>query len=856
MTRALRKLIAPLCVACALVSAALGQGLPKYGATCVPEPSTGNRCTANDLAIEVISVDPARAHCDLGETFDLDVLVSLGSGKLRSAAERYNVGVWVGEDGAPSIGGNQCTFSALQPLAPNESGLNLTSGSGPYREINGDICGDILDSEITYHEFTAKNVLCRDTNGNGKLDISITVAWLRNKNDSQCSSTDPSDETGYYPLQSSACREEDNYDIDVIVVEPPPEIEVYKTAIPDFVRSPSGTVSFEVEVFNESDRTDKLTITSLTDDQFGDLAGQGNCALGAELAAGESYRCEFQKVLEGNPGETHQNTVTATAADEAGLEATDTDSAIVTFLDAEEPLRPDIRVIKAASPHSISEPGGPVLYRVEVWNDGETDLTLTSLQDSLTEGDGSLDQIGNCKLPQDIGLGLSYECGYVLPISGRYPGSVSNIVTATAEDPVSGLTVTDTDEAEVNFRDAPIALSMRKLASPRVITERSLVTYTVIVTNQSKAESVTLESLVDNYHGDLLSLGLDCGDGPLTGPISLELPPDGSTITCTFSAWVPEGNGSIPTVPTDYPDTVTASGSADDGSLVSVSATAEVELIPDTGGAPTLPQIAVIKNAFPNQVPITGGAVEFSAAIHNQSANESVLIESVIDNVHGNLNNRGTCGPITENNPREIAAGESFKCEFVETLTGTEGFIERDTITASGQGMTSGEAVTGFDRAAVRFTGVPLDVTVSKTPSRNLIDPGETVEFTIDIDNQNDFSVEIYAIVDSVFGNLEGTGNCAVPLVITPRTSSTCSFAKATFPNVRPRLHYNELSIYAQPEGVQRTSNAAPITASDQAWIAFTRALSEIALPVPVLPNGLLIALCALGVWWLGRRRF
>lgn len=855
MTRALQKLIASVFGTGVLVSAALGQSLPKYSATCAPEPSTGNRCTANDLAIEVISVDPARANCDLGETFDLDVRVSLGSGKLRSAAERYNVGVWVGEGDEPSIGGNQCTFSALQPLAPNESALDLASGSGPYRDINTDSCGDILDSEITYHEFTAKDVLCRDTNGNGKLDISITVAWLRNKNKSMCNDADPSDETVYYPLQSSACREEDDYDIDVIVVEPPPEIEVYKTAIPDFVRSPSGTVSFEVEVFNESDRTDKLTITSLTDDQFGDLSGLGNCTLGAELATGESYRCEFQKDLRGNPGETHQNTVTATAADEAGLEATDTDSATVTFLDAGEPLRPDIRVIKTASPHSISEPGGPVLYRVEVWNDGETDLELTSLQDSRTGGDGSLDQVGNCKLPQDINMGLSYECGYVLAVNGRHPESISNTVTATAQDPDSGQTVTDSDSAVINLRDAPVALSMQKLASPRVITEQSPVTYTVIITNHSKADAVFLNNLTDNYHGDLLSLGLDCGDGPLAAPLSIELPPGGSTITCTFSAVVPEGN-SVPTNPTDYPDTVTASGLADDGSSVSVSATAEVEFIPDTGGTPILPQIAVIKTAFPDQIPTTGGAVEFSAMVYNTSASESVVIQSLVDDIHGNLSNRGTCGPISESNPKEIAAGEFFECVFIETLAGSEGFIERDTITASGQGMTSGETVTGFDAAAVSFTGVPLNVTVSKTPSRNLIDPGDTVEFSIDIKNQNDFAVEIYAIVDSVFGNLDGTGNCAVPFVIAPGAGSTCSFAKAVFPNVRPRLHNNVLSIYAQPQGVQRTSNAAPITASDQAWIASTRALSEIALPVPVLPHGLLIVLCALGVWWLGRRRY
>jgi hypothetical protein len=95
MTRAEQQLIAFVFSAFALAPAALGQSLPKYGATWVPEPGAGNRCTANDVAVEVISVDPTRAHCDLGEAFDLDVKVSLGSDKLRSAAARYDVGAWV-----------------------------------------------------------------------------------------------------------------------------------------------------------------------------------------------------------------------------------------------------------------------------------------------------------------------------------------------------------------------------------------------------------------------------------------------------------------------------------------------------------------------------------------------------------------------------------------------------------------------------------------------------------------------------------------------------------------------------------------------------------------------------------------
>jgi len=84
--------------------------------------------------------------------------------------------------------------------------------------------------------------------------------------------------------------------------------------------------------------------------------------------------------------------------------------------------------------------------------------------------------------------------------------------------------------------------------------------------------------------------------------------------------------------------------------------------------------------------------------------------------------------------------------------------------------------------------------------------------------------------------------------------AAQCTFAKAVYPNVRPRLHNNVVTVSAQASNNQRSEGTA-VSATDQAWIAFTRAISEIALPVPVLPHGLLIALCALGVGWLGLRR-
>ena len=136
-----------------------------------------------------------------------------------------------------------------------------------------------------------------------------------------------------------------------------------------------------------------------------------------------------------------------------------------------------------------------------------------------------------------------------------------------------------------------------------------------------------------------------------------------------------------------------------------------------------------------------------------------------------------------------------------------------------------------------------------------LTEPGALVSFSIYIENKNGFSVDILALTDSVFGDLNGTGTCSTPLTIAANTSQQCTFEKAAYPNVRPRLHNNVVTVSAQASNNQRSDSAA-VSATDQAWVGFTRALAGGALPVPTLPRGLLLALCALGVWWLSRRRY
>ena len=70
-------------------------------------------------------------------------------------------------------------------------------------------------------------------------------------------------------------------------------------------------MTYKVVVTNNTpNSTEALTLTSLSDDKFGDLKGQGDCTVPQTLAAnGGTYSCSFQRPLPaGDPATSHVNT--------------------------------------------------------------------------------------------------------------------------------------------------------------------------------------------------------------------------------------------------------------------------------------------------------------------------------------------------------------------------------------------------------------------------------------------------------------------------------------------------------------------------------------------------------------------
>ena len=130
-------------------------------------------------------------------------------------------------------------------------------------------------------------------------------------------------------------------------------IEVEKRADPEQLEAPGGEVIYRVIVSNQSDPTDPVTITSLTDSAYGDVTAlaQTTCELGVTVAPGGQYQCEFLVTHTGVAGDTFPNTLTAQAVDNEGSTASASDNALVTIVP--EPLLPSMTIEKTGSPSQL-----------------------------------------------------------------------------------------------------------------------------------------------------------------------------------------------------------------------------------------------------------------------------------------------------------------------------------------------------------------------------------------------------------------------------------------------------------------------------------------------------------------------
>ncbi|OZG72944.1 hypothetical protein BTA51_13365 [Hahella sp. CCB-MM4] len=318
--------------------------------------------------------------------------------------------------------------------------------------------------------------------------------------------------------------------------------------------------------------------------------------------------------------------------------------------------------------------------------------------------------------------------------------------------------------------DVPAAeLLVSKSASPTQLTEPGgNVTFSVSVTNVGidPNNSVSLNTLMDSIYGDITMAGHD-GITSTTCSVPQTIPADDrnpggiDTYSCQFTVAVTGNANDVET------DVVTATGVDSNGNNLSGNDDATVTFLD------SLPDLEVIKTATPTQLAEPGGLVTFSVTVNNTSpaSSDPVVLNSLIDNIHGDLNGQGTCVSGMVINP-----GQSYSCTFTANVTGNSGDSETDTVTVSGADD-EGNPVSASDSATVVILNVPSDISMTKTASPvQIYEPGGNVTYTYTITNTSLVdTVTINVLTDNILGDLNGQGTCSVPQVIAPSGSYTCT---------------------------------------------------------------------------------
>ena len=276
-----------------------------------------------------------------------------------------------------------------------------------------------------------------------------------------------------------------------------------------------------------------------------------------------------------------------------GIDVSNGASIVCTFTNTRKTL--SVAVAKDADPGSVDQPGGEVRFTVAVVNRTPAGVTVTALHDDVF---GDLDKdspaashswtASNCDAgvplaayDGSVGGADTYTCSFAGNVTGAAGTTHRDTVTATITD-ASGETASEKATAKVEIVDVRPSIAVTKTATPSVVQNSGLVTFTAVVTNTSPVDALLVDQLTDSIHGDLIrgQVKASCtyGGAPVTLPRSL---PIGESFICTFRA----------TVSATETDTVTASGTDPEGNRVADAAEALVTVQITPAPEPPIPPL-------------------------------------------------------------------------------------------------------------------------------------------------------------------------------------------------------------------------------------------------------------------------
>lgn len=692
-------------------------GVSSEAAECLQGLGSGSVCNASDFQLTKEAVD-APASCIEGELLP-PITVRLHM--TPTANTRYDIGFFSGDYGQLPIGGSSCTVDALVPL---ESGgdFDPLSGSGPYRDLDGNGCGDTLksDGEII-KEFVLDKVLCLDSDHNGKLDIQYVLTWQQQARPN-CDPTDPAD---LNPPNASKClAAEGNLDeIDVLPQPVTTSIAVTKSASPTIATAPGEEIEYTISIENNGTQT--VSVTALNDDIFGPITSEGSCSLPQTLKSGETYSCFFTKNVAGATGDIHTNTITATAVDAENNMAMDSDSATVIFVAGASSFIGDavFNDLNGDGTRQLHEPGiGGVTVSLYAASDPST-----AIDTDVTQADGSYGFEG-------------YPAGDYLVGFDPHQLSLNKYVLTTGNDPMGVSLATDADTvryADFGFAKARLKV-VKSVDKPSVPAPGEPVTYSYTVTNTGPLPVIPT-IFYDNRIGNLVVVSCAM-------PSVLEPRED---FSCTV-VWPISG------VEGDTIDNTVLFAAYDaEGNFHTAYDSVRV-VIEDVGNAVIGHGVWHDRNG---NGAFDAGESGFNYVTLALSGSETNTTQTLFGGLY---------------TFRHLSAGD-----YNVTVTDDLGIL-KDYVRTNGSGPYSTVLAAGEIDTAANFGYAHPSMSISKSADKAVIfEPGASVTFTLTVRNDGEVPLEVTRLEDSVFGELNASNStCVLPQSLDVNATYSCTFTR------------------------------------------------------------------------------
>lgn len=385
--------------------------------------------------------------------------------------------------------------------------------------------------------------------------------------------------------------------------------------------------------------------------------------------------------------------------------------------------------------------GGDAEITVTITNTGSVPFDTVTVTDA-TVTDCNRNNLGSLAAGQII----SYTCT-------RENVNESFLSELQANGSTEATTVSHRSNSFVKVLKPEVRIT--KMPRTQTIRQGATAFFTVTIYNTSDFV-MTLESVDD-------SLANDCDRDPT---ITVNIEPDVSIdYDCTMTN-VQSAQATVATVRVKNPVT---------GTEYTASDVAWVELL----------DLEAVLTPQPAAIPEPGDLVTYTVELINPGSLPVTLV-GLTTNKYGNILDPGNAQVEAANNsclpqpglPTLLPFGGRYSCTFIAPVEGQPSNFSV-ILTATGRSLGTVD-VTATTNATVQILNVPASMDLSLSANPPFINPpSQLVDFSVRVENTSGAdAINITEIVDEFLGNLDGRGNCVLPVEgLPPGYSYQCHFS-------------------------------------------------------------------------------